>query len=403
MAGLIKAALALEHGIVPPTLHCEAPNPEIPFDDTQSAACAIELETDRGRAPAPASTRSVSAAPTAMPCSAAAAAAARQAKAAARKPRGCRRWSSRPAPRRRCASSRRRWRDKLADAAPHEAPAAAAQRRAPARPAPAAPRRARRRPGRNRRRARRFRRRGRHAGGRQPERRCAKAKLAFVFAGNGAQWAGMGRDAYTPSAAFRDAVGRGGRGACARRSAGRSASWSSAAPRPSSWRTPTSRSRCCSRSRSASSRCCASSGSRRPAHIGHSVGEIARGLGGRRTVVGPRRRGSSSRAAGSRSARAADGRMAALALGSAAAGELLAEIGSPLEAGRHQRQRNRSPLSGPERGDRAVGSRSAPARHGIPRPRSRFRVPFGGDGPDPRRPARRIWPDLTSRAAARPC
>jgi phthiocerol/phenolphthiocerol synthesis type-I polyketide synthase C len=32
MAGLIKAALALERGVVPPTLHCEAPNPNIAFD-----------------------------------------------------------------------------------------------------------------------------------------------------------------------------------------------------------------------------------------------------------------------------------------------------------------------------------------------------------------------------------
>src|SRR5205823_14354464 len=33
MAGLIKAALALDHGFVPPTLHCETPNPNIPFDE----------------------------------------------------------------------------------------------------------------------------------------------------------------------------------------------------------------------------------------------------------------------------------------------------------------------------------------------------------------------------------
>ncbi|MBO0737206.1 MAG: acyltransferase domain-containing protein, partial [Alphaproteobacteria bacterium] len=32
MAGLLKAALALEKGVVPPTLHCETPNPNIAFD-----------------------------------------------------------------------------------------------------------------------------------------------------------------------------------------------------------------------------------------------------------------------------------------------------------------------------------------------------------------------------------
>src|SRR5207253_7757922 len=32
MAGLLKAALALDRGTVPPTLHCEAPNPNIAFD-----------------------------------------------------------------------------------------------------------------------------------------------------------------------------------------------------------------------------------------------------------------------------------------------------------------------------------------------------------------------------------
>ena len=33
MAGLIKAALALEHRVMPPSLHCETPNPKIPFGE----------------------------------------------------------------------------------------------------------------------------------------------------------------------------------------------------------------------------------------------------------------------------------------------------------------------------------------------------------------------------------
>jgi acyl transferase domain-containing protein/NADPH:quinone reductase-like Zn-dependent oxidoreductase/NAD(P)-dependent dehydrogenase (short-subunit alcohol dehydrogenase family)/acyl carrier protein/SAM-dependent methyltransferase len=32
MAGLLKAALALDRGFIPPSLHCETPNPNIPFD-----------------------------------------------------------------------------------------------------------------------------------------------------------------------------------------------------------------------------------------------------------------------------------------------------------------------------------------------------------------------------------
>jgi acyl transferase domain-containing protein len=33
IAGLVKVALALRHGLIPPNLHFEAPNPEIPFDE----------------------------------------------------------------------------------------------------------------------------------------------------------------------------------------------------------------------------------------------------------------------------------------------------------------------------------------------------------------------------------
>jgi phthiocerol/phenolphthiocerol synthesis type-I polyketide synthase C len=52
MAGLLKAALALDHGIVPPTLHCETPNPSIPFD-ALNLRLVREAETI---APAPAPT-----------------------------------------------------------------------------------------------------------------------------------------------------------------------------------------------------------------------------------------------------------------------------------------------------------------------------------------------------------
>src|SRR5262249_5007526 len=34
LAGLIKTALVLEHGVIPPTLHLVAPNPEIRFSET---------------------------------------------------------------------------------------------------------------------------------------------------------------------------------------------------------------------------------------------------------------------------------------------------------------------------------------------------------------------------------
>ena len=67
MAGLLKAALALERGVVPPTLHCESPNPKIDF-------AALNLRLVRAAEPirspksvaSPGSTRSVLAAPTRM-------------------------------------------------------------------------------------------------------------------------------------------------------------------------------------------------------------------------------------------------------------------------------------------------------------------------------------------------
>ena len=43
MAGLLKAALALDRGFVPPTLHCESPNPNIAFDSLNlRLVCAAE-------------------------------------------------------------------------------------------------------------------------------------------------------------------------------------------------------------------------------------------------------------------------------------------------------------------------------------------------------------------------
>jgi hypothetical protein len=62
LAGLIKATLALDHGIVPPTLHCERPNPNIAFDESTCGSSAPR--THRADA-APGSTRSASVAPTA--------------------------------------------------------------------------------------------------------------------------------------------------------------------------------------------------------------------------------------------------------------------------------------------------------------------------------------------------
>src|SRR5207248_123347 len=50
MAGLLKAALALEREIVPPTIHCERPNPKIPFE-------SLNLRLVRNLEPAKASER----------------------------------------------------------------------------------------------------------------------------------------------------------------------------------------------------------------------------------------------------------------------------------------------------------------------------------------------------------
>ena len=48
MAGLLKAALALDRGVVPPTIHCETPNPKIPFGELN-----LRLVRDAGTEPGP--------------------------------------------------------------------------------------------------------------------------------------------------------------------------------------------------------------------------------------------------------------------------------------------------------------------------------------------------------------
>ncbi|MGE0259039.1 MAG: SDR family NAD(P)-dependent oxidoreductase [Alphaproteobacteria bacterium] len=157
------------------------------------------------------------------------------------------------------------------------------------------------------------------------------AKLAFVFAGNGAQWPGMGRDAYTASAAFRDAVGL-----------------ADAALRPGlGW----SVGEMLERGADAEQLVRADIaqpllfavqvgivtvlrgiGVESEACIGHSVGEIAAAWAAgalsladaARVVVARSRQQERTRGRG---------RMAAVALGADAARALLSEIGSPLELG----------------------------------------------------------------------
>ena len=136
-----------------------------------------------------------------------------------------------------------------------------------------------------------------------PEPRCATGSSPLCFpatARNGRNGARrLPRDA-----AFRDAVAeadaalRPGARLVGRRAARK------AAPTPSGWRMPISRSRCCSRSRSASSRCCAGSASRRR-RISVTASARSPRPGPPARCRWPKPRESSSRAAATRSAPAA--------------------------------------------------------------------------------------------------
>ena len=284
MAGLIKAALALDRGVVPPTLHCEAPNPEIPFDELNLRLVRVGRSRSRRRQLR-----------------------RRQLVRFRRhqRPRraGRRRRDATTAARRRTltalpplvisarteASLRelaQRWRDTLAEAPPKQAPPAAARRRAPARPASAAPGGARRRPGRHRRRARRFRRRGRNTPAVVTGTAVRDGKLAFVFSGNGAQWAGMGATPTTPArrsataVAEADAALRAGARLVGRRADRR------AAPRPSELAHADIAQPLLFAIQVGIVTVLRELGIEAAGHIGHSVGEIARGLGRRRAVAG---------------------------------------------------------------------------------------------------------------------
>jgi acyl transferase domain-containing protein len=158
-----------------------------------------------------------------------------------------------------------------------------------------------------------------------------EAKLAFVFSGNGAQWPEMARGAYRASAAFRtaieeaDAVLRPGLG------------WSIAELIESG----------VDADRLVHADVAQpllfaiqlgivtvlrGLGIAAEAHVGHSVGEIAAAWASGALSLTDAARVVVARSRNQERTRG-DGRMAALALGSSAAHELLEEIGSPLELG----------------------------------------------------------------------
>ena len=325
MAGLLKAALALEHGIVPPSLHCETPNPEIAFN-------ALNLRLVQHAEPIAAGSyagvnsfgfggtngHAVLAAP----------------------PR-----SSRPAnpengplpplvlSARSEASLRalaQSWCDTLAAAPAERAPGllrAAARRR------------------------------DHHpqrlvalgadrdetlaalgdfiAGGETPAiiagTAAREGKLAFVFAGNGAQFPGMGRHAYQANPAFRAAIAE-----------------ADGALRPAlGWSVAETIERGVEAERLVHADVAQpllfaiqvgivtvlrGLGVEAAGHVGHSVGEIAAAWGAGALSLGAAARVVVARSRQQERTRG-DGRMAALALSGAAAEELIGETGSALEVG----------------------------------------------------------------------
>src|SRR5690348_13776625 len=324
MAGLIKTALALEHGTLPPSLHCVTPNPRIAFGDLNLRVVRGAEALDRGKgaginsfgfggtnghavlAPPPQKTARPQAAAEPVPplvISARSEAALRQ-----------------------LACS---WQERLAGAAGERA---AALLRTAARS------------------------RDHHAHrlvvlGADAGETAAKlgafvagdehavvsgtalreAKLAFVFSGNGAQWPEMARGAYRASGAFRaaieeaDAVLRPGLGWSAAEliesgvDADRLVHADVAQPLLFAIQLGIVT-------------VLRSLGIAAEAHGGHSVGEIAAAWASGALSLTDAARVVVARSRNQERTRG-DGRMAALALGSSAARELLDEIGGPLELG----------------------------------------------------------------------
>src|SRR3954470_3165789 len=187
-----------------------------------------------------------------------------------------------------------------------------------------------------------------------------EAKLAFVFSGNGAQWPGMGSNVYQASAAFRTALAE-----------------TDNALRPAlGWsvaeliETGVDAERLV-RADVAQPLLFAIQvgivtvlrdlGVAASAHIGHSVGEIAAACAAGALSLSDAARVVAARSRNQERTRGT-GRMAALALSGVDARELLAEIGSPLEIGAIN-SRQSVTVSGPGEGIEALGAEAR--RRGI--------------------------------------
>ena len=324
MAGLIKAALALERGVVPPTLYGDEPNPAIPFErlnlrlvreceTIESGRCAGVNSFGFGGA----NGHAILAAPPhrapPVPHDAALPPLLLSARTEASLRELAQRWQvalaaastdSIPAMVRAAARRRDHHAERLVATCADAAEMAAAL--------------------------------GDFAGGADhPSLVTGTAlrdgKLAFVFSGNGAQWLGMGRNAYRTSSAFREAMAE------ADAELQPLLGWSAAdaiargteperlvradVAQPLLFATQVGVVAVLRRLGIAAA-----------GHIGHSVGEIAAAWAAGalslaaavRVVVARSRQQERTRGTG---------RMAALALGAAAAEELFAELGSALEIG----------------------------------------------------------------------